>query len=263
MSILEQIYQYKINFVENQKKIISQDKIKKKITTIKSKNSDFYETLKAQNDKVSIIGEIKRASPSLGKFVKDDINIIEIAKAYEKNNISCLSVLTDEEYFNGNINDLIRIKASTNIPILRKDFIVDEYQIYESKLCGADCILIILSMINEHLATKFAKVAEELNMDSIIEVHNIYELEIAKRMNSKMIGINNRNLKNFVTDLNTTIELAKKIGDCDKLLISESGFHSKEDIDKIKESTKINNFLIGEFLMKSKNLQTHINKLLT
>ena len=148
MSILKEIYEYKIDFVSNQKKKIPQSKIENKLN-IDNINFPFFEKLNHQNSQLSIIGEIKKASPSLGKFTKENINIIEYAKAYENNKISCISVLTDEKYFNGKIEDLINIRKKVQIPILRKDFIVDDYQIYESKLIGADCILIILSMLSQ------------------------------------------------------------------------------------------------------------------
>ena len=262
MSILKEIYEYKLHYVAKQKKTVSQISIKNKI---KENNFDylpFHKKLKSQNERISIIGEIKKASPSLGKFVKENINLIEIAKTYEENNISCLSILTDEKYFKGSIDDLVNIRKNTSLPILRKDFIVDEYQIYESKLYGADCILIILSMLDQDNAERFTKIANELNMDSIIEVHDYSEMERAIPMNSKIIGINNRNLNNFETDLDTTIKLSKQLVNNDKLIISESGFHSKKDINKIVNLTGVNNFLIGEFLMKSDNLSSHIKELL-
>ena len=262
MSILKEIYEYKLGFVEKQKKVIPQIKIENKISENKRNFFSFFKKLNIQNNYISIIGEIKKASPSLGKFVDEGIDLLEIAKKYEQNNVSCLSILTDEKYFHGSIHDLIKIRENTTIPILRKDFIVDEYQIYESKLYGADCILIILSMLDQINADRFARIAFELNLDTIIEVHNVDELQRAKSMNSNMIGINNRNLNTFVTDLETTIKLAKHIENSDKLLISESGFHSKNDIKKIYESTGVNNFLIGEFLMKSDNLTSQLKELL-
>ena len=139
MSILKEIYEYKVDFVSNQKEITPQSKIESKLN-IKNINLPFFEKLNQQKSQISIIGEIKKASPSLGKFTKENINIIDFAKAYEDNNISCISVLTDEKYFNGKIEDLIEIRKEVQLPILRKDFIVDDYQIYESKLIGADCI---------------------------------------------------------------------------------------------------------------------------
>ncbi len=261
MSILKEIYDYKIDFVSNRKKIISQSKIENKLN-INNINFPFFEKLNHQKNQISIIGEIKKASPSLGKFTKENINLIDFAKAYEDNNISCISVLTDEKYFNGKIEDLIEIRKEVQLPILRKDFIVDDYQIYESKLIGVDCILIILSMINQGDADRFAELASELKMDSIIEVHDYDELQRAKSMNSNMIGINNRNLNNFETNLDTTIVLSQHLDDCDKLVISESGFHSKSDISKVYTETGISNYLIGEFLMKSDNLSHQIKELL-
>ena len=263
MSILKKIYEYKLDFVSKQKSTVSQKEIELKIKTNLKKNISFYNKLNSQNKEISIIGEIKKASPSLGKFVNEKVDIIKIAEIYEKNNISCLSILTDEKYFGGHINDLIEIRNKTSIPILRKDFIVDDYQIYESKLHGADCILIILSMLSKDVADRFDKIALELEMDTIIEVHNHEELQIAKKMNSKIIGINNRNLNTFVTDLNTTIALSKYLKNTDKLVISESGFNKKNDIDKILKATTVNNFLIGEYLMKSSSdLPLKISKLL-
>jgi len=261
MSILKEIYEYKIDFVSNQKEITPQSQIESKLN-INNINFPFFEKLNNQKSQISIIGEIKKASPSLGKFTKENINLIDFAKTYENNNISCISVLTDEKYFNGKIEDLIEIRKEVQLPILRKDFIVDDYQIYESKLIGADCILIILSMLSQDDADRFAKLASELRMDSVIEVHDYDELQRAKSMNSNMIGINNRNLNNFVTNLDTTINLSQHLDNCDKIIISESGFHSKSDISKIYTTTGISNYLIGEFLMKSDNLPTHIAELL-
>ena len=261
MSILKEIYEYKIDFVSNQKKIIPQSKIENNLN-INNINFPFSEKLNHQKSQISIIGEIKKASPSLGKFTKENINLIDFAKAYEENNISCISVLTDEKYFNGKIEDLLEIRKEVQLPILRKDFIVDDYQIYESKLIGVDCILIILSMLNQDDADRFAELASELKMDSIIEVHDYDELQRAKSMNSNMIGINNRNLNNFETNLDTTINLSQHLDDCDKLIISESGFQSKSDISKVYAETGISNYLIGEFLMKSGNLAYEIKELL-
>ncbi len=264
MSILKEIYNYKIDFVTKQKETISQSSIEAKINLSDSDHSSFYKKLKAQENKISIIGEVKKASPSLGYFVNKEINLVDVAQTYEKCNISCISVLTDEKYFKGSLDDLVNIRSNISIPILRKDFIVDDYQIYESKLNGANCILIILSMLNMKEAQRFAMIAQDLGIDSIIEVHNVEELLIAKSIkSSKIIGINNRNLNNFKTDLNISIKLSKYLEENEKLVISESGFHGKKDIQKIIEATGINNFLIGEFLMKSDNLSHHISDLLT
>ena len=262
MSLLKEIHDYKLQFVSNQKKLKSLDEIKSNIKNDDANKFCFSKKLKNEDNRVSIIGEIKKASPSSGKFLDSETDIVKIANTYEENNVSCISILTDEKYFKGNNDDLVSIKKNSTLPILRKDFIIDEYQIYESKAIGADCILIILSMINHKDADKFINIAYELGMDSIIEVHNQKELKIAENLNSNLIGINNRDLNNFVTDIEITIKVANMIKSNQKILISESGIHSKKDIDYIKNKTGINNFLIGELLMRSNNVADSICKLL-
>ena len=170
--------------------------------------------------------------------------------------------MTDEKYFKGSIDDLIEIRKISTLPILRKDFIVDEYQIYESKLVGASCILIILAMLDQKKADKLEAVAQNIGLDVIIEIHNKEELERAINMKSQLIGINNRNLNNFETKIETTIELSNYIGNLNKIFISESGFHSLSNVNKITSLTGINNFLIGEYLMKSGQLSSDIANIL-
>ena len=167
MSILKEIYDYKLNFVSKQKKILPQKEIEKEIKIDDNNKNSFYKKLKIENNKISIIGEIKKASPSLGIFVNDTIDIIKIAKTYEENNISCLSVLTDEKYFHGSINDFKQIREEIKIPILRKEFIVDEYQIYESKLIGADCI-------SSDLRTTFSIILGALAANGTSQVQRVY-----------------------------------------------------------------------------------------
>mgnify|MGYP003331455659 FL=1 len=262
MSILNEIYEYKIDFVEKQKKLHAQSDILDKIKDLPSQNFIFSKKLKNEMSQTSIIGELKRASPSLGNFVNKEINLSNIAKIYEKCGVSCLSILTDEKYFKGDVEDLTEIRKISNLPILRKDFIVDEYQIYESKLVGASCILIILAMLDQKKADKLEAIALNIGLDVIIEIHNKEELERAINMQSELIGINNRNLNNFETRIETTIELSSYIADLNKIFISESGFHSHSDVSKIISLTGINNFLIGEYLMKSEQLETDIANIL-
>ena len=262
MSILNEIYQYKINFVEKQKKMLTQSEILDKIKNLPSHNFTFSKKLKNETSRTSIIGELKRASPSLGNFVNEEINLSNIAKTYEECGISCLSILTDEKYFKGSIEDLIEIRKISTVPILRKDFIVDEYQIYESKLVGANCILIILAMLDQKKADELEAIAQNVGLDVIIEIHNKEELERAINMKSDLIGINNRNLNNFKTRIETTIELSSYIADSNKIFISESGFHRHSDVSKIISLTGINNFLIGEYLMKSEKLEADIANIL-
>ena len=258
MSILNEIYEYKIEFVEKQKKLHTQNDIIDKINNLPSHNFSFSKKLKNEKSRTSIIGEIKRASP----FVNKERNLSNIAKTYEECGISCLSILTDEKYFKGSVTDLTDIRKISKLPILRKDFIVDEYQIYESKLVGANCILIILAMIDQKKADELEAIAQNIGLDVIIEIHNKEELERAINMQSELIGINNRNLNNFETRLETTIELSNYIGNLNKIFISESGFHSHSNVNKIISLTGINNFLIGEYLMKSEQLETDIANIL-
>ena len=262
MSILKEIYEYKIDFVSKQKKLHTQSEIINKLKNITSQDFIFSKKLKDEISRTSIIGELKRASPSLGSFANEEINLSNIAQVYEECGVSCLSILTDDKYFKGSIDDLIEIRKISTLPILRKDFIVDEYQIYESKLVGASCILIILAMLDQKNADKFEAVAQNIGLDVIIEIHNKEELERAVKMKSQLIGINNRNLNNFETRIETTIELSNYIANLNKIFISESGFHSHSNVNKIISLTGINNFLIGEYLMKSEQLETDIANIL-
>ena len=262
MSILKEIYKYKIDFVNKQKKLHTESDIMNKLKNITSHDFIFSKKLKDEVYQTSIIGELKRASPSLGNFVNEEINLSNIAQIYEDCGVSCLSILTDEKYFKGSINDLIEIRKISTLPILRKDFIVDEYQIFESKLIGASCILIILAMLDQKKADRLEAVAQNIGLDVIIEIHNKEELERAVNMKSQLIGINNRNLNNFETRIETTIELGNYIVNLDKIFISESGFHSHSNVNKIISLTGINNFLIGEYLMKSEQLETDIANIL-
>ena len=262
MSILKEIYEYKIDFVNKQKKLHTQSEILDKLKNITMHDFSFSKKLKDEMSRTSIIGELKRASPSLGNFVNEEIDLSKIAKTYEDYGVSCLSILTDEKYFKGSVKDLADIRKISTLPILRKDFIVDEYQIYESKLVGANCILIILAMLDQRKADRLEAIALNMGLDVIIEIHNKKELERALNMKSELIGINNRNLNNFETSIETTIELSNYIADLKKIFISESGFNSHSNVNKVISLTGINNFLIGEYLMKSKQLETDIENLL-
>ena len=208
---------------------------------------------------INIIAEIKKASPSKGIICKDFFPT-DIAKSYEKFGASCLSILTDYPSFQGKKEDLIAVRKISNLPILRKDFIFDEIQVYESRAIGSDCILIIMAALTDNEAKCIEKKAIELGMDVILEIHNQKELERALLLNSKLIGINNRDLNSFTTNLNTTADLIKFIPN-DYLVISESGISTKDDIKFIMDF-EVNSFLIGENFMKSNNLEQEFLKLL-
>ena len=259
MSILKEIRKYKLEFIENQKSNISQSEIIDKCKNINSDNANLFskKLINERNQKISIIGELKKSSPSTGNIVNKSINLIELAKQYEKNGISCISVLTDEKYFNGSNEDLIKVKKNTNLPVLRKDFIVDQYQIFESKIIGADCILLILSILDEIESSLFEQIALDIGLDVLIEVHNEKEMKRAEKMKSPLVGINNRNLSDFSVDINNSINVSRSMNS-NKIPIAESGFHSRIDIDYVLKNSKIDTFLIGESLMRSSNLSQNI-----
>ena len=196
-----------------------------------------------------------------GIIFNNKADYLNIANAYEDNGISCLSILTDEKYFKGSDSDLTEIRKRVSLPIIRKDFIVDSYQLHESKMLGADCILIILSMLEKNNAKDLEEEAISIGLDVLIETHNRTEMDIALEMKSDLIGINNRDLNDFSVDINNSISLTSKPTD-GKIYVCESGIKTRENIDYIKNNSPIRTFLIGESLMRSDNLKEQIRTLL-
>lgn len=199
-----------------------------------------------QKEGLSIIGEVKKASPSKG-LIKEKFDPLELAIEYE-NCVDAVSILTEEHFFLGNPEYLKEMAMEIKIPLLRKDFIIDEVQIYEAKILGASAILLIVAILDEKTLKNFIQIAENLGMDTLIEVHTKEEVEVAINVEARIIGINNRNLKTFEVDLNTTIELAKLIPK-DRVIVSESGIKDEMDIKKLKEAG-IDGVLIGEIFMR-------------
>jgi indole-3-glycerol phosphate synthase len=210
-------------------------------------------------EKNFIIGEIKKTSPSAGQIIKD-YDPLKIAKIYEKAGVKAISILTERKYFKGEIDHLSILKKNTNIPILRKDFIIDEYQIYESKIYQADVILLIVSILSDNQLKNFIEIANDLKLDCIIETHNEEEIKRAVKLKYPIIGIHNRNLKNLTTDLNNSVNLFTSISK-DYTVIAESGIKSSTDLNMYNE-LGIFNFLIGESILKSDDYTTFIKKLL-
>ena len=202
------------------------------------------------NNKTSIIAEIKKASPSAGIII-NDYNPVEIANIYKNNKATCLSVLTEEDFFLGNINHISKIKEKINLPILCKDFFIDTFQIPLAKSYGADAILIILAGVSDNLANELYEEALKLNMSVIVEVHTVDEAKKALNFKEALIGINNRNLKTLKTDINTTYDIYNVLINHKGPLISESGIKTKEELLDLKNKTSINTFLIGESLLKN------------
>jgi len=210
---------------------------------------NFVEALKIKRP--AIIAEIKQASPSLG-IIRTDFDVAAIASIYEKNAASCISVLTDVPFFKGSPNNINLAKSNCSLPILRKDFIIDSYQIHESRAIGADCILLIVALLDDSQLHDYCQLAESLDLSVLVESHTKEELERALRLPTPLMGVNNRSLDTFKTDLQCSIELKKYIP-VEKILVSESGLHEASDIKRLQVHG-INTFLIGESLMRAEDI---------
>ncbi len=222
---------------------------------------DFAKALesKTAQGKAGLIAEIKKASPSAG-LIRSDFDPPFLAQAYERGGAACLSVLTEELYFQGYNNHLIQARTACQLPILRKDFIVDVWQIPQSRAIGADCILLIMATLDNAQAHEFHAATLHYGMDVLIEVHDETELERALNLPSGMIGINNRNLKTLKTDMAVTERLAPLVPK-DRALVSESGLSTPDDLRRMKE-VGVHRFLIGESLMRQNDIETATKKLL-
>ena len=245
MNILDEIVSKKRKRVDEVKSQVSIEDIQNQLAKIPFLKSNFKKNL--ENQKQSIIAEIKKASPSAG-IIAEDFNPILKAKEYEKMGARALSILTEEDFFQGSNKVLQEVKKITNLPILRKDFIIDDYQIYESKLIGADCILLITSILSDSQIEDYVFKAEDINLDVLIEVHDEEELVRISRFKNALIGVNNRNLKTFEVDLMNAVRLRKNYNG-NQIFIAESGIKSNADIEYLV-SNDINVFLIGESLMR-------------
>ncbi len=198
----------------------------------------------------AVIAEAKKASPSKG-LLRDPFVPAEIAQSYEAGGASCLSVLTDADFFQGSEAYLMEARAACTLPIIRKDFIVDPYQVYEARAIGADCILLIVSALEDQQMADLNGLAVELGMDVLIEVHGADELERALPLNNKLVGINNRNLHTFEVTLNNTYDLLAMIPE-DRIVVTESGIHSRDDVQAMREHN-VHSFLVGEAFMRADN----------
>ena len=245
MTILNDIVENTLTKLDIKKSELPLTEIISKLNELNLPKGAFKESLLKKDQ--AVIAEIKKASPSAG-IISEDFDPIKKAKEYEDFGASALSILTEEDFFQGSSEYLKEVKAMTSLPILRKDFMVDEYQIYEAKLIGADCILLIASILNDNEIQSFVDLAESLELDYLIEVHDLKELKRVEHFSNAIIGVNNRNLKTFDVDLNNSINL-KKAFNGNNLFVAESGIKSQDDIDILK-AHDIHVFLIGESLMK-------------
>jgi len=252
-NILKEIIDKKKFKIDELKKSLSLEELNEKIL-----KNNFFINFKNKiinninNDKFSIIAEIKKASPSAGVIIKN-YNPLNIAKIYNENKATCLSVLTEEDFFLGNLIHISKIKEKISLPILCKDFFIDKFQVPLAKSYGADAILIILAGIGEKLANELYEEALNLNMSVIVEVHTVDEAKKSLKFNDALIGINNRNLKTLKTDINTTFDIHDVLVNHKGPLISESGIKTKDELLNLAKKTKIKTFLIGESILKNLN----------
>jgi len=254
--ILDKIYSHKLKEVAEAKKLVS-------IESLKEKCKDSPETAKSskvlkKDNGIKFIAEVKKASPSAG-IIKEDFNYINIAMEYEAGGASAISVLTDKEFFMGDIKYLSEIKRAVNVPILRKDFIIDPYQIYEARAAGADLVLLIARILTKEQIDTFITLAHKLGMECLVEIHDNDELKKVMETEAAIIGINNRNLDTFETNLETTLQLCRLIPE-EIIIVSESGIKTRADILKL-EAAGIDTILIGETLMRSKDIFLKIKEL--
>jgi indole-3-glycerol phosphate synthase len=257
-TILDKIIAHKKIEVEEQKNLIPLDEIKRRLSDVEDVRG-FKKAL-SRPGKVNLIAEIKKASPSKG-IIREDFDPSAIAEIYEQNGASAISVLTDK-FFQGDLSFLKAVRSVTSkTPILRKDFIIDEYQVYQSRLFGADAILLIASVLDLQSLDLLLSIANSIDLDCLVEVHNEEELSKVLASNAEIIGINNRDLRTFNVDLQTTFSLSRLIPD-DKIIVSESGISSAEDV-KFLSKCGINAMLVGESLMASKDIAQKIKQLMT
>lgn len=259
MNFLEEIYRLKHLRVAEAKANIDFEELKTSATAKRETAEKHRLRENLQKDQINIIAEIKRASPSKG-VINDKIDVAETARNYENGGACAISVLTEEDRFKGNLEDLKTARNAVNLPVLRKDFIFDEFQIYEAAEAGADVILLIAAMLGDEELKRLHEFAEiELGLDALVEIHTLEELERIKKIGAKIIGINNRDLHSFKVSLDVSRELIK-YAPKDALLITESGISTKEEILELRD-LGFKGFLIGETFMRSGNVEEELRKL--
>lgn len=254
MNILDKIIRHKKQELKKHKRVSLKQLLRD--LRIQGRRRSFKKAI-SKKDKLCIIAEIKKKSPSAG-VLRKDFNPVRLAKGLERQGVDALSVLTDKKFFGGNISFIPKIRKKVRLPILRKDFIIDEYQVYESYICGADAILLITRILAPERLRKLYKLTRKLGMDCIVEVYSRQDLKKALRINPQIIGVNNRNLVNFKVDLRSTIRLLPLIPK-GRVIVSESGIGAPFDLEPLKK-TGINAVLIGQAFMQGKALVKQINK---
>ena len=249
--ILKKIISHKVQEVHSRQQIKSNEAVMQAAFTA-DPIRPFVQAMrdKLANNQSAVIAEVKKASPSKG-VIREHFVPSEIAASYEAGGAACLSVLTDSEFFQGTTQYLEQARAACSLPVIRKDFIIDAYQIYEARAMGADCILLIVSALSNESLNLLYDVARDLEMDVLIEVHDAEELAMALPLGADLIGINNRNLRTFETSLHTTIDLLEMIPD-NRIVVTESGIHTPADIELMRKHD-VNSFLVGEAFMRAED----------
>jgi len=262
MNFLEEILEYKKAEVEQQKiSGMTQAELENEIKNLPSVNS-FLSKLGKNNKKnrLSLIAEVKKASPSKG-LIRQDFDPVSIALEYQNSNATAISVLTDEKFFQGSINYLKQVRKSVKLPLLRKDFVIDPYQIYQTRAMGADIILLIVSTLDFSILKDFYNLSKSVGLEVLMEVHDHAEMELALETGAQIIGINNRNLSTFEISLSTTINIIKDFQPYNRYIISESGICSNSDVTKLKNAG-VSGILVGESLMRQKDIEKAVVNLM-
>ena len=258
--ILTEIVEQKREEIENSKSRISQEELLRKIKKSSAgKRPNAFKHAIDKPHKIHLIAEVKKASPSAG-LIRKDFDPLKIALAYEANGASAISVLTDKKFFRGSLSHLKEIKKNVSLPVLRKDFIIDEFQIYESIAAGADAVLLIADLVSAEDLKKFIDIGRQFNIDFLVEAHTEEDVKKAAGAGCEIIGINNRDLHTFKVDVNTTTRLLKIMPE-GKVAVSESGISTKEDISYLR-SLGVNAVLVGEALMRSEDIGAKMRELM-
>jgi indole-3-glycerol phosphate synthase len=259
MSVLQEIVKNKKQELEQRKRIVPLDEVKARARGSEAVRP-LREVLRRKNSEpLRLIAELKKASPSEGR-IRQDFNVSDIISIYDEKDVSAISVLTEERYFEGSLDYLAQARAITKKPLLRKDFLFDDYQVYESRASGADALLLIVASLAPSQLEDLLGLAGELSLECLVEVHTLKELDTALSSGAELIGINNRDLKTLTTNLNITFELLKDIP-ADKIIVSESGIHTRQDIESI-ESSNVDAVLVGTTIMRTEDIGAKIDELM-
>ena len=256
-NILDEIVAHKQGEIETAKEKWPADQLERQLSEAPAVR-DFVAALTG-SEEIGLIAEVKKASPSAG-LIRENFDAVAIAEVYEQHGASCISVLTDENFFQGRLDDLKAVRQAVSIPILRKDFILDPYQLLEARAAGADCVLLIAECLDDSRLRELYLYAAELGMESLIEIYEPKNLDRVLKLEPKLLGINNRNLKTFVTDLKHSINLMDRVPK-ETLLVSESGIRERTDVVRLQQAG-VRGILVGETLMRSEDIGAKVEELL-